>query len=182
MHNTQQLPRLKPMVAMLSSAYAVFGLVVTPCAQANTITNPSNTTLLSTVSLSSPAFANGDSYINNGNITPTFGAGIQSSTGLGLSLGTISNAGEITSTTPGFAGLWVENSSVDAVNNSGSIAGNTGVLIRSGGAVTRVTEFTNGGTIRSNANDVAFKVVGATIDTLTNTGTISGWGGNPGFR
>lgn len=155
-------PRQKPLVLMLSSAYAVLGLFALPgVARAVDYINPIAYTLTSPVLLNS-SFGGGDTYTNYGTITTPSGGGLLLSN---TSIGSVSNVGVIDANT-GFA-VELSHSTIGTLNNSGSINGAEGNFLSS----SRVQTLSNSGTITSTFFGTGLDV-DSSIGTLTNSGVI----------
>ncbi|MEB2812070.1 hypothetical protein [Campylobacter upsaliensis] len=82
---------------------------------------------------------------------------------------TIQNAGTLT----GGEGIWAERATIGTINNTGEMSGKYGGIIVTSNS--RITVINNSGTIKGNNGGKGIQARnGGTIETLANTGTISG--------
>lgn len=167
MHHSRQLSRLKPIVAVLTSAYTVLGLLTAakPALATSTII-PAGTTLTSTQTLVSASYTSfTDSYTNDGTIHPSGASGLM---GNAVTLGTLSNTGLISSGTN--PGVNLTNAQVGSMSNSGTIAGSNAFYMGGGSTMSSMS---NTGLISGSSYAVGLDT-GVTVGTLTNSGTLTG--------
>lgn len=154
--------RQKPLVSVLSSAYAVLGLCIVPAvARATDYINPPGYTLTTPVLLST-TFGGGDTYTNYGTITSPYGGGLLLSN---TTIGVVSNVGTIEATT-GFA-VDISHSTIGTVGSSGTLNGAEGFGLYS----SRLQTLANSGTITSTDYGVGLDA-DSSVGTLVNSGSI----------